>query len=400
MLLAPGLGAVAQQSAAGRQVTTSTAEEETYTRGAWEIGLGALGTNWSRVTLSNFHANPDNYQLRLNARHLLGGAQLYVAHEITPWFYLDLQGSMSFAPVEKGEGINSDVADTKLHQLYLGGIGAQFRLTPLLQSSYVEPYLRLGVNYMYRDFYTAYSGKFKDDITQQGHWQMIDTWNSSRNGESYSKSSFPVSVGLGVKGWLSDHFGLGLQTEYLMPLASKNPHFFQASASLIWRIGGKSKKRATVTQYIELPPVEKVVEVEKIVTKEVPVVQDNSTELLRLLNAIYFEFDTDRFTQASIKTLDRLAQLINQDSEGRFLIIGMTDARGSQEYNIKLSNKRAKAVYEALLSRHVDPFRIKWVGVGKGSSVIPASGDNMTREGDRKVLIERITNYKYWNAIK
>ena len=146
-------------------------------------------------------------------------------------------------------------------------------------------------------------------------------------------------------------------------------------------------------------------EKERIVEKEVPaspshLAEEQTRVLYELLNAIYFEFDTDNFTQPSIKRLDKLATLMEQDPEGRYLIIGMTDARADQGYNIPLSRRRAKAVYDALLSRGVSASRLKWVGVGKGASVVSRETDHATREGDRKVLIERILNDKYWDMIK
>ncbi|GAK36751.1 OmpA protein [Bacteroides graminisolvens DSM 19988 = JCM 15093] len=40
--------------------------------------------------------------------------------------------------------------------------------------------------------------------------------------------------------------GLGLQGEYLMPLQKDLPRFVQVSARVMWRIGGKSKRTASV----------------------------------------------------------------------------------------------------------------------------------------------------------
>lgn len=401
------VSAVAQEQATEqpREVTVRVLHEEetVHTRGAWEIGFGAVGTNWSRVTFTNFYKIPGAYKMSLEAKQLLGGPQLYVAREILPWLYLDLQGATGFAPA--GEAAGEEGASWKHHQLYMGGLGVQFRLTPLLQSSYVEPYLRLGINYLYRNFQTVYSGKFANDITDQAHWMMEDSWNTGSLTEADKDTSVPASIGLGLKGWLSDSFGVGIQGEYLIPVDGKGPNFAQASLQLIWRIGGKSKKQPAETTYIELPPIERVVEKERIVEKEVPaspshLAEEQTRVLYELLNAIYFEFDTDDFTQASIKRLDKLATLMEQDPEGRYLIIGMTDARADQGYNIPLSRRRAKAVYDALLSRGVSASRLKWVGVGKGASVVSRNTDHTTREGDRKVLIERILNDKYWDMIK
>ena len=104
-------------------------------------------------------------------------------------------------------------------------------------------------------------------------------------------------------------------------------------------------------------------------------------------------------TAASEKTLDRLAGLLKSYPDARFLITGYTDARGSSAYNTDLSNRRSKRVYEALLERGVPAAMLKWHGIGKRASIIPVAAGNSVREGDRKVLLERITNMKYWEAL-
>ena len=206
--------------------------------------------------------------------------------------------------------------------------------------------------------------------------------------------------GAGVNAWLSNSFGLGLQGEYLLPVQKNLPHFVQVSARVIWRIGGKSKKQAPVVKYVE---IEKPVEVEKIVERIVEKQADTagSVEAMAcdLLDNIYFEFDKDVLTAASEKTLDRLAGLLKSYPDARFLITGYTDARGSSAYNTDLSNRRAKRVYEALLERGVPAAMLKWHGIGKRASIIPVAAGNSVREGDRKVLLERITNMKYWEAL-
>ena len=104
-------------------------------------------------------------------------------------------------------------------------------------------------------------------------------------------------------------------------------------------------------------------------------------------------------TVPALVTLDRLAGLLKSYPDARFLITGYTDARGSCAYNTDLSNRRAKRVYEALLERGVPAAMLKWHGIGKRASIIPVAAGNSVREGDRKVLLERITNMKYWEAL-
>lgn len=219
-------------------------------------------------------------------------------------------------------------------------------------------------------------------------------------GGTVHTGTVPLSFGAGVNAWLSNSFGLGLQGEYLLPVQKNLPHFVQVSARVIWRIGGKSKKQAPVVKYVE---IEKPVEVEKIVERIVEKQADTagSVEAMAcdLLDNIYFEFDKDVLTAASEKTLDRLAGLLKSYPDARFLITGYTDARGSSAYNTDLSNRRAKRVYEALLERGVPAAMLKWHGIGKRASIIPVAAGNSVREGDRKVLLERITNMKYWEAL-
>lgn len=70
-------------------------------------------------------------------------------------------------------------------------------------------------------------------------------WNPS--GRSRDKNSFlPLSLGAGINAWLNNSLGLGLQGEYLMPLQKDLPRFVQVSARVMWRIGGKSKRTASV----------------------------------------------------------------------------------------------------------------------------------------------------------
>ncbi len=61
----------------------------------------------------------------------------------------------------------------------------------------------------------------------------------------------------------------------------------------------------------------------------------------------------------------------------RLEIQGHTDNIGTIEYNQRLSERRAKAVYDALVERGVDPKRLRWRGFGMSQPVAP----NDTEEG-------------------
>lgn len=360
---------------------------------AWEFGLGGSLINWSRVSLSGFQNVQDNYLYNLKAKHLMGGANIYIARELNKWFYLDLQGTVGLA--KNHHRLNNK--DKKYHSMYMGGLGLQFRFTPLFKSQYVEPYLRAGINYLHKDFNSMYNGNFANDPTGEAHWGASDIWNPE--GRSKDKNSFfPASFGAGVNAWLSNSLGLGLQGEYLMPLQKDLPHFVQISARVIWRIGGKSKHQEPIVQYVEIEkPIERIVE--KIVEKRIEVPVNSDSQIYELLDNIHFDFDKDIVTAASEKTLDKLAIILKKNSDSHFLITGYTDSKGSDSYNLNLSMRRAKAVYEALLKRNVPANMLKYRGVGKRISAVSSLSENRVREGDRKVLLERVTNMEYWNAL-
>jgi outer membrane protein OmpA-like peptidoglycan-associated protein len=61
-------------------------------------------------------------------------------------------------------------------------------------------------------------------------------------------------------------------------------------------------------------------------------------------------------------------------------IEGFTDSRGTDEYNLQLSQSRADAVASAIIQRGVDAQRVRALGYGEGFPV--AGNDN---EGSRQL---------------
>ena len=343
---------------------------------AWEIGVGGSLINLNRIAISEFESTPDNYLYSLKANHLMCGPNLYVARELNQWFYLDLQGTL---------GID------KKNRSFMIGPGLQVRPTKLFRSQYVEPYARIGMNYLNKNFRVGADGAL--DPTGEAHWESTDIWNP--NGNSKDRNSLtPISLGAGVNTWLSNSIGLGVQGEYLIPLQKKGVRFLQVSARVVYRIGGRDKQPAPIIQYVEIEkPVDRIVE--RIV--EVPVTVD--TLINNLPENIHFEFGKDVEIAESEKTLNQLSEILKRYPNSRFVVTGYADAKGSDSYNMNLSKRRAQTVYEELIKRGVPPQMLKWRGVGKRTSLIPATTENEVRAGDRKVLLERVTNKDYWEAI-
>ena len=352
---------------------------------AWEIGLGGTVFQFSRVGFSNFSRSETGYAFDMALNHAVWGGEIYAARELNRHLYLDLQGYA---------GMTNKSIEGKNKFMFMAGIGLQWRLGEYFKSRYIDPYLRAGVNYMYKDFSIIYDGS-EGLAPDEMQWVMSNIAN--KEGRDL-RHLVPISLGGGVNFWLNDRLGIGLQADYLLMPYGNVANSLQGSAKIIWRFGGKSKKTAPVVRYVDRP-VEKVVEkvTEKIV--EVPVERIIVQTVGELFDRIYFDFDSYEVTAESAPALDKIAETFMKDTEKRYLITGQTDAKGTDAYNDALSEKRAQAVVEELVKRGCPAEMMKSRGIGKKTAIAsPESGDN-TRGGDRKVTVELVNNADYWNAI-
>jgi outer membrane protein OmpA-like peptidoglycan-associated protein len=91
-------------------------------------------------------------------------------------------------------------------------------------------------------------------------------------------------------------------------------------------------------------------------------------KLAQLTIAIQFDFDTARIRPDSFRAIGLMADaLYHPYLQGyRFLIVGHTDAKGNREYNLKLSQRRAEAIRNALINPFgISASRIEAVGLGE-----------------------------------
>jgi outer membrane protein OmpA-like peptidoglycan-associated protein len=79
---------------------------------------------------------------------------------------------------------------------------------------------------------------------------------------------------------------------------------------------------------------------------------------------ILFDFNKSEIKPESTPILDEIADVMLSDPKVKLEIQGHTDNVGGVEYNITLSEARAKAVYDAIISRGVEPSRLRYRGFG------------------------------------
>jgi len=96
---------------------------------------------------------------------------------------------------------------------------------------------------------------------------------------------------------------------------------------------------------------------------------------------ILFDFNSAEITPESKKLLAGFAQVLNTEFAGRnFLINGHSDNIGSREYNLQLSEERARSVKSYLSLNGVDSSRLEVHGYGFDKPIF----DNDTESGRSK----------------
>ena len=94
--------------------------------------------------------------------------------------------------------------------------------------------------------------------------------------------------------------------------------------------------------------------------------------------ADHFDFDSAVLKPAMMTELDEAASQINASKGNEMLeIVGHTDSTGPEDYNQRLSERRAQAAADYLESKGVSPSRMVVKGAGESSPI----ADNATREG-------------------
>jgi outer membrane protein OmpA-like peptidoglycan-associated protein len=103
-----------------------------------------------------------------------------------------------------------------------------------------------------------------------------------------------------------------------------------------------------------------------------------------VLEGVLFDFDTANLTDTSNETLETVTQYLTAHPEQRFYVVGHTDAVGAHDYNVMLSQNRARSVVAALALREVSAERLTDVGVGPVAPVA-TNGSDAGRALNRRV---------------
>lgn len=87
------------------------------------------------------------------------------------------------------------------------------------------------------------------------------------------------------------------------------------------------------------------------------------------LKNIYYDYDKYNIRPDATGDLDRLAEMLKKYPDVAIRLESHTDCRGTDEYNQKLSERRAKAALDYLAGKGVDRSRIESIGLGESQLV-------------------------------
>ena len=128
-------------------------------------------------------------------------------------------------------------------------------------------------------------------------------------------------------------------------------------------------------------PVTGPIEDQVTVNVSLTPVNELITETEVKLKNIYFEFNKSNITQQGAFELDKLVKIMKDYPDMKILVKSHTDSKGNPEYNLKLSERRAQATVQYVISKGISKDRLTAKGLGSTEPKIDCKF-NCTEEED------------------
>jgi outer membrane protein OmpA-like peptidoglycan-associated protein len=102
------------------------------------------------------------------------------------------------------------------------------------------------------------------------------------------------------------------------------------------------------------------------------------------LKNVYFDFDKTTLKTESYPELDKVVGFLQENTSVEIEIAGHTDFKGSDNYNVDLSQGRCQSVVDYLISQGVDSYRLTAQGYGE-SLPVDTNETDAGRANNRRV---------------
>ena len=110
-----------------------------------------------------------------------------------------------------------------------------------------------------------------------------------------------------------------------------------------------------------------------------------------VLRNVFFDVDKATLRKESEDELERLEKILKLNPSIQIEIDGHTDNDGSDDHNLKLSEARAKAVLDYLVTKGIKTEMLKWKGYGESQPQVPndtPENKQLNRRTEIKILEE------------
>jgi len=280
-----------------------------------------------------------NYRIRAEAKDFVFSEFVFVTTNITD--YTETEKDIELSPVETGKTV-------KLNFIYF-----DLNSSTLRSESYPE--LDNVVSFLNQN------PEVKIEIG--GHTDSTGTDDlNNKLSEARAKSVKEYIISKGINEKRITHKGYG-KTK---PITSNStPEGMQMNRRVEFKILG--------SDYVETKPIKDTTSVKKDV---IPQKNDVGEKLL----TINFEPNEVYLTRMVFIELDLIVKMMLENTSMEILIAGYSDSQGGEEVNMKLSQSRAKAVREYILSKNIPESRVSFKGFGIKNPI--ASND--TEQGRNK----------------
>jgi outer membrane protein OmpA-like peptidoglycan-associated protein len=153
-------------------------------------------------------------------------------------------------------------------------------------------------------------------------------------------------------------------------------YFATLTAGRIYSLTASKRGYVFYSERFEVPPSYKG----NTVTKDISLfpLSQGSTRLL-----LFFDYDKSVLQDESIPELERVLEFMKDNPAVKVSFEGHTDDVGSDDYNDKLSDKRANAVKDYLTKAGIDGSRIKTKGFGKRKPLTKSTTDEARAQNRR-----------------
>jgi outer membrane protein OmpA-like peptidoglycan-associated protein len=117
-----------------------------------------------------------------------------------------------------------------------------------------------------------------------------------------------------------------------------------------------------------------------------------------VLENIYYDLDKWEIRPDAAKGLDRLVEVMEKNPLIHIELSSHTDSRAGDQYNLVLSDNRAKAAVQYIISKGVDAKRMKWKGYGETKLINNCKNDVPCTEEEHQM--NRRTEFKVIKIMK